>query len=102
MAAQFVVLAAQALDGDTDADLRVFFRQRDDLLLEPARGGDDDAIRMLVALFDDLGQVVAYERFAAGQVDEFQPRQRAEIRGFDSFFVGLNQMLHILHFIGQR
>ena len=46
---------------------------------------------MFVALLHDFRQILADERFSAGKVDEFQARQRTEVRSFDLvvFFRGV-------------
>lgn len=46
---------------------------------------------MFVALLHDFRQILADEGFSAGQVDEFQARQRTEVRSFDLgvFFRGV-------------
>ena len=91
MSAQLVVLAAQAFDRDADADVRELFGQCHDFVFEPSGRGDDDAVRMFVALLHDLRQILADEGFSAGQVDEFQARQRTKVRSFDFvvFFRGV-------------
>ena len=102
MSAQFVVLAAQSFDRDADADVGESFRQGYDFVFEPSGRGDDDAVRMFVALLHDLRQIFADEGFSAGQVDEFQARQCTEIRRLDLFLLFRRVEPDVAHFAFHR
>ena len=74
MAAKFVVLLAQSLDADADADVGEALGKINHLVLEPSGCGDDDTLSMTITLLDNVGEVLAYEWFAARQVDELELR----------------------------
>ena len=68
MAAQFVVLAAQALDGDTDADVRELPAQVEDTVGEEAVGRDYDTVTLLIKLTYDVLQIRTDKRLTTCNV----------------------------------
>ena len=96
-ASELVVLAAETFYGDTDAYVGKPFGQLYDTVFKIARGGYDYTVGMSVAFLYNLGEVFAYERLSAREIDEFEARERTQILGFD-FFVLVGRILpYIAH-----
>ena len=102
MAAQLVVLLAQALDGDADTDIREFLSKRDHPVLKPAGSGNHDARSMPVALLHNLFQIFTDERLATRKVDEFQLRQRPEVFCLDLLLLVRGILPDIAHLATHR
>ena len=76
MTSQFVILLAQPLNRDTDADIRELLGKSHYTVFKPSRCRDNDTRRMFVTLFHDLIEVFTDKRLASSQVDELQLWQR--------------------------
>lgn len=74
-AANLIVGPPQALDRDTDPHFGEFIAQLNDAIGEEPVGRDDDAIRFLVELADDIGEVGPDERLPTGHVGEVHGRE---------------------------
>ena len=81
-AADLVVGLLQALDRDTDTDLRELLAQVNDTIGEEAVRGNNDTVRLLVQFAHNILQVGTDERLAAGDVGEVHLRQFLD--GFDA------------------
>lgn len=81
-----VIGLLQTLDRDTDADLRELFAQINDTVSEETVGRNNDTIRLLVQLANDILQVSTDKRLTAGDVGKVHLRKLLDGFNADFFF----------------
>ena len=91
-AAQEVVGAFEAFDTHTDANVRETFRKLDDAIHPPTAGANHDTRSLGVKDFDDIFQILADKRLAAGHVRKLELRENFQILRLD-FFALLGRVL---------
>ena len=84
-ATDLVVGLFQALDGNTDTDLRELLAQVNNTISEETVGRNDDTVGLLVQLTHDIFQISTDKRFAASDVCEIHLRQLLD--SFDADFL---------------